>query len=142
MSTMVQRTLSILKPDATDRNLTGAINAMIEKSGLRIVAQRRQKLTLDQAKAFYAVHKDRFFFDDLCAYISSGPVIVQVLEGVNAIDAYRQLMGATDPKNAEEGTIRKAFGLSIDFNSVHGSDLMETAEKEIEFFFKPEEIFS
>ncbi len=140
MSDHVQRTLSILKPDATNRNLTGAINAMIEGAGLKIVAQRRQKLTLDQAKAFYAVHKDRFFFDDLCTYMSSASVIVQVLEGINAIDKYRSLMGATDPQKAEEGTIRKTYGVSIDHNTVHGSDLVETAEQEILFFFQPQEI--
>lgn len=140
MSNTIQRTLSILKPDATERNLTGAINAMIEKSGLKIIAQRRQKLSLDQAKEFYAVHKDRFFFEDLCGYMSQGPVVVQVLEGVNAIDAYRQLMGATDPEKSEEGTIRKAYGVSIDFNSVHGSDSLDNAQREIEFFFTVEEM--
>ena len=142
MSNSIQQTLSILKPDATQRHLTGAINAMIEAAGLAIVAQRRQKLTLDQAKAFYAVHKDRFFFEDLCAYISSGPVVVQVLQGPNAIDAYRTLMGATDPQKADEGTIRKTYGVSIDHNTVHGSDLLETAAQEILFFFQPQEILS
>jgi nucleoside-diphosphate kinase len=113
---------------------------MIEAAGLNIVAQRRQQLTLEQAKAFYAVHKDRFFFDDLCTYMSSGPVIVQVLEGLNAIDEYRRLMGATDPEKAEEGTIRKTYGVSIDHNTVHGSDLVDTAAQEILFFFQPQEI--
>lgn len=140
MSTQIQRTLSILKPDATRRNLTGAINAMIEEAGLKIIAQKRCHITLDQAKAFYAIHADRFFFDDLCTYMSSGPVVVQVLEGPNAIEAYRELMGATDPKKAEEGTIRKAHGESIDFNSVHGSDSVDNAHNEIHFFFTEKEI--
>lgn len=142
MSVTIQRTLSILKPDATKRNITGAINCMIEEAGFRILAQRRDRLTLDQAKKFYEIHKDRPFFNDLCEYMASGPVVLQVLEGHNAIEGYRNLMGATDPKNAEEGTIRKAHGQSIDHNSVHGSDSLENAEKEITFFFEESEIIS
>ena len=136
----LERTFSIIKPDATRRNLTGAINALIEKSGLRIVAQKRVKLTRAQAEEFYAVHKERPFFTDLVSFMVSGPVVVQVLEGENAIAKYRDVMGATNPENAEAGTIRKEFAESIEANSVHGSDSPETASIEIPFFFKPEEI--
>jgi nucleoside-diphosphate kinase len=136
----IERTFSILKPDATARNLTGAINAMIEKSGLRIIAQKRVMITRAQAEAFYAVHRQRPFFGELVDFMISGPVVVQVLEGENAITAYRDLMGATDPAKAAEGTIRKAFAKSISENSVHGSDALETAQKEIAQFFSGKEI--
>jgi len=136
----IERTFSILKPDATVRNLTGAINAMIEKSGLRIIAQKRVMITRAQAEAFYAVHRQRPFFGELVDFMISGPVVVQVLEGENAITAYRDLMGATDPAKAAEGTIRKAFAKSISDNSVHGSDSPETAQKEIAQFFSGKEI--
>ncbi|MCS6780641.1 MAG: nucleoside-diphosphate kinase [Geminicoccaceae bacterium] len=136
----VERTLSIIKPDATRRNLTGAINARIEQAGLRIVAQKRLRLAREQAEAFYAVHRERPFFDSLCSFMTSGPVVVQVLEGENAIQRYREVMGATDPAKAAAGTIRKDFALSIEANSVHGSDGPETAEKEIAFFFAGIEI--
>jgi len=137
---MTERTLSILKPDATERNLTGAINAMFEKNGFRIVAQKRIKLSKAQAEGFYAVHKERPFFGELVSYMMSGPVVVQVLEKDNAVQANRDLMGATNPANAAEGTIRKTFAESIERNSVHGSDSLENAKIEIDFFFKPEEI--
>jgi len=136
----VERTLSIIKPDATRRNLSGAINARIEQAGLRIVAQKRLKLTREQAEAFYAVHRERPFFDSLCAFMTSGPVVVQVLEGDNAIARYREVMGATDPAKAAAGTIRKDFAESIEANSVHGSDSAETAAGEIAFFFAGIEI--
>jgi nucleoside-diphosphate kinase len=136
----IERTFSILKPDATARNLTGAINAMIEKSGLRIIAQKRVMITRAQAEAFYAVHRQRPFFGELVDFMSSGPAVVQVLEGENAITAYRDIMGATDPAKAAEGTIRKAFAKSISDNSVHGSDSPETAQKEIAQFFSGKEI--
>jgi nucleoside-diphosphate kinase len=135
-----QRTLSIIKPDATRRNLTGKINARFEEKGLRIVAQRRVQLTRAQAEGFYAVHKDRPFFNDLCEFMISGPVVVQVLEGNNAVQANRDIMGATNPANADEGTIRKDFGESIEANSVHGSDSEENANIEISFFFGQLEI--
>ena len=131
----IERTLSIIKPDATRRNLTGAINARFEEAGLAIVGQRRVRLTEDQARAFYAVHRERAFYDDLCAYMTSGPVVVQVLEGENAIEANRTIMGATNPANAADGTIRKDFGESVEANSVHGSDSPENAAIEIAFFF-------
>jgi nucleoside-diphosphate kinase len=131
----IERTLSIIKPDATRRNLTGEINARFEKAGLRIVAQRRIQLSRAQAEAFYAVHSERPFFDDLCAFMTSGPVVVQALEGENAIAANRKVMGATNPAEAEAGTIRKDFAESIEANSVHGSDAPETAKEEIAFFF-------
>lgn len=131
----VERTLSIIKPDATRRNITGAIVARFEEAGLRIVAQRRIHLSMAQAKEFYAVHKDRAFFDDLCDFMTSGPVVVQVLEGEDAIVKNRQVMGATNPANADEGTIRYDFGESVEANSVHGSDAPETASNEIAFFF-------
>lgn len=136
----VQRTLSIIKPDATQRNLTGKINAKIEGSGLKIVAQKRLRLTEEQARAFYAVHKDRPFYNDLVTFMVSGPVVVQVLEGTDAVALYRKVMGDTNPANAEDGTIRKEFAESIEANSVHGSDSPENAEKEIEFFFSDIEI--
>jgi len=135
-----ERTLSIIKPDATRRNLTGAINARIEQAGLRIVAQKRLKLTREQAEAFYAVHRERPFFDSLCRFMTSGPVVVQVLEGENAVLRYREVMGATDPAKAAAGTIRKDFAESIEANSVHGSDSAENAEREIAFFFAAIEI--
>ncbi len=135
-----ERTLSILKPDATERNLTGAINAVFEKNGLRIVGQRRMRLSRQQAEGFYAVHKERPFFGELVDYMISGPVVVQVLEGENAVAKNRELMGATNPANAAEGTIRKMFAESIERNSVHGSDSAENAKIEIDFFFKQEEI--
>jgi nucleoside-diphosphate kinase len=131
----VERTFSIIKPDATGRNLTGAINAMIEKSGLRIVAQRRVRITRDQAETFYAVHRARPFFGELVEFMVSGPVVVQVLEGDNAIARYREIMGATDPAKAADGTIRKVHARSIGENSVHGSDSTETAAQEIAQFF-------
>jgi nucleoside-diphosphate kinase len=132
----VERTLSIIKPDATRRNLTGQINARFEEAGLRIVAQRRLHMTRAQAEGFYAVHKERAFFDELCDFMCSGPVVVQVLEGENAITANRDIMGATNPTNADEGTIRKNFGESIEANSAHGSDAPETAASEIAYFFR------
>jgi nucleoside-diphosphate kinase len=136
----VERTLSIIKPDATKRNLTGAINAVIEKSGLRIIGQKRIWLSEGQAEGFYAVHKERPFFNDLVNFMVSGPVVVQVLEGENAVAKYRDVMGATNPANAAEGTIRKLFAESIEANSVHGSDSLENAAREVEFFFSDQEI--
>jgi nucleoside-diphosphate kinase len=136
----VERTLSIIKPDATKRNLTGAINAVIEEAGLRIVAQKRVWLSEGQAEGFYAVHRERPFFRDLVNFMISGPVVVQVLEAENAVAKYRDVMGATNPANAAEGTIRKRFAESIEANSVHGSDSLENAEREIEFFFSDQEI--
>ena len=136
----IERTFSILKPDATRRNLTGRINAVIEASGLRIVAQKRLQLTRTQAEGFYAVHKERSFFGELCDFMVSGPVVVQVLEGENAVEAYRTVMGATNPANAAEGTIRKEFAESIEANSVHGSDSKENAAIEIAYFFSDIEI--
>ena len=135
-----ERTFSILKPDATERNLTGAINAIIEKAGLRIVAQKRVRITKEQAQQFYAVHKERPFFGELVEFMTSGPVVVQVLEGENAIAKYREVMGATDPAKAAEGTIRKVHAKSIGENSVHGSDAADTAVKEIAQFFSENEI--
>ncbi len=133
-------TLSIIKPDATRRNLTGAINARIEESGLRIIAQKRMHLSLAQAEQFYAVHAERGFFNDLCSFMVSGPVVIQVLEGEDAVSRYRTLMGATNPSNADEGTIRRDFAESLEANSVHGSDSDENALKEINFFFSQIEI--
>ena len=135
-----ERTFSILKPDATERNLTGAINAIIEKAGLRIVAQKRVRITKAQAEQFYSVHKERPFFGELVEFMTSGPVVVQVLEGENAIVKYREVMGATDPAKAAEGTIRKVHAKSIGENSVHGSDAADTATKEIGQFFSENEI--
>jgi len=131
----VTRTFSIIKPDATRRNLTGQVNALIEGAGLRIVAQRRIQLTRAAAEGFYAVHAERPFFGSLCDFMTSGPVVVQVLEGENAIAAYRGVMGATNPEQAEEGTIRKSFAESIEANSAHGSDSAENAAIEIAYFF-------
>lgn len=136
----VERTLSIVKPDATRRNLTGAINARFEQAGLRIVAQKRIRLTRAQAEGFYAVHAERAFFNDLCEFMVSGPVVVQVLEGENAVARNREIMGATNPANAAPGTIRKDFAESIEANSVHGSDSAENAAREIRFFFSEIEI--
>lgn len=136
----VERTFSIIKPDATARNLTGAINALIEKAGLRIVAQRRARMTREQAQTFYAVHRERPFFGELVETMTAGPVVVQVLEGENAIAVYRDLMGATDPAKAAAGTIRKLHAKSIGENSVHGSDAPATAEKEIAQFFSGNDI--
>ena len=132
----MEKTFSIIKPDATKRNITGKINALIEDSGLRIVAQKRIKLEKSQAEDFYKIHKDKPFFNDLVDYMTSEPVVIQVLESENAVNKYREIMGATNPKEAKEGTIRKKYGVSIDKNSVHGSDSPENAKIEIEFFFK------
>jgi nucleoside-diphosphate kinase len=136
----VERTFSIIKPDATARNLTGAINAMIEQAGLRIVAQKRVRITRDQAETFYAVHRERPFFRELVEFMMSGPVVVQVLEGENAIARYRDIMGATDPAKAAAGTIREVHAKSIGENSVHGSDGSATAQQEIAQFFSGNEI--
>ena len=136
----MERTFSIIKPDATTRNLTGAINAMIEQAGLRIVAQKRVRITKEQAEQFYAVHKERPFFGELVQFMTSGPVVVQVLEGDNAIAKYRDVMGATDPSKAADGTIRKVHAKSIGENSVHGSDAPDTAQKEIGQFFSGNEM--
>lgn len=136
----IERTLSIIKPDATRRNITGAIVARFEEAGLRVVAQRRTQLAPEQAQQFYAVHKERAFFDGLCEFMTSGPVVVQVLEGEDAITRNREVMGATNPANADEGTIRRDFGESVEANSVHGSDAPETAAEEIAFFFAGTEI--
>jgi nucleoside-diphosphate kinase len=136
----VERTLSIIKPDATRRNLTGKINALIEAAGLRIVAQKRLRLSRGEAEAFYAVHKARPFYDDLCKFMISGPVVAQVLEGDSAVQKYRDVMGATDPKKAADGTIRKLHAESIEANSVHGSDSAANAASEIAFFFSGIEI--
>ncbi|MGC6517152.1 MAG: nucleoside-diphosphate kinase [Candidatus Puniceispirillaceae bacterium] len=135
-----QRTFSIIKPDATRRNLTGAINAKIEASGLRIIAQKRIHMTNAQASEFYAVHKERPFYGELVEFMTSGPVVVQVLEGDDAVAAYRGVMGATNPADADEGTIRKEFAESIEANSVHGSDSLENAAIEIAHFFSDDEI--
>lgn len=136
----IERTFSIIKPDATARNLTGAINAMIEGAGLRIIAQRRTRITREQAETFYAVHRERPFFRELVEFMTSGPVVVQVLEGENAIARYREIMGATDPAKAAPGTIRKIHARSVGENSVHGSDAPETAQQEIAQFFSGNEI--
>lgn len=130
-----ERTLSIIKPDATRRNLTGKINAMFEDAGLRIIAQKRVQLTKEQAETFYAVHKERSFFSDLVNFMTSGPVVVQVLEGESAITKNREVMGATNPANADEGTVRKLYGESVEANSVHGSDSPENAAIEVAYFF-------
>ena len=131
----IQRTFSIIKPDATKRNLTGAINAKFESAGLSIVAQKKIHLTEKQARVFYAVHRDRPFYDELCEFMASHPIVVQVLEGENAILKNREVMGATNPDDAADGTIRKEFALSMGENSVHGSDAEETAQEEISYFF-------
>ena len=136
----MDKTFSIIKPDATKRNITGSINKVIEQNNLRIIAQKRIKLSLEQAENFYDIHKDKPFFSDLIEYMTSEPVVVQVLSGNNAVEKYRSIMGATNPENAEEGTIRKLFALNVQENSVHGSDSDENAKKEIDFFFKSEEI--
>ena len=136
----VERTFSILKPDATERSLTGAINALIEKAGLRIVAQKRVRISREQAERFYAVHRERPFFRELVEFMISGPVVVQVLEGEKAISRYREVMGATDPAKAADGTIRKIHARSIGENSVHGSDAPDTAAREIAQFFSDNEI--
>jgi len=136
----VERTFSIIKPDATQRNLTGPINALIEQAGLRIIAQKRLRMSRAEAETFYAVHRDRPFFRELVEFMTSGPVVVQVLEGENAIAKYREIMGATDPAKAADGTIRKLHARSVGENSVHGSDAPETAAKEIGQFFSGNEI--
>ncbi len=136
----MERTLSIIKPDATSRNITGQVNAMIEGAGLKIVAQKRIWLSESQAEEFYIEHKDKAFFSGLVEFMTSAPIVVQVLEGENAIEQYRKIMGATNPAVAEEGTIRKTFALSIDKNTVHGSDSPESAAREISFFFSQVEI--
>ena len=136
----MSRTFSIIKPDATKRNLTGSINQIIENNNLRIIAQKRIKLNISQAQGFYSVHSDKPFFNDLIEYMTSEPVVVQVLEGDNAVTKYREVMGSTNPDNAAEGTIRKQFALNIQENSVHGSDSEENAKIEINYFFKDEEI--
>ena len=135
-----ERTFSIIKPDATRRNLTGAVTKVLEDAGLRVVASKRIHMTKEQAEGFYAVHKERPFFNDLVTFMISGPVVVQVLEGENAVLKNREVMGATNPANADEGTIRKMYAESIEANSVHGSDSLENAAIEIAYFFKPEEI--
>jgi len=135
-----ERTFSIIKPDATRRNLTGAITQMLEDAGLRVIASRRIHMTRDQAEGFYAVHRERPFFADLCTFMISDPVVVQVLEGENAVARNREVMGATNPAQADEGTIRKTYAESIEANSVHGSDSPENAQIEIDFFFKSGEI--
>jgi nucleoside-diphosphate kinase len=136
----LERTFSIIKPDATRRNLTGKVTAMLEDAGLRVVASKRIHMTKEQAEGFYAVHKERPFFNDLVGFMISGPVVVQVLEGENAVLKNREVMGATNPANADEGTIRKTFAESIEANSVHGSDSLENAKIEIDYFFSPAEI--
>jgi len=136
----VTRTFSIIKPDATRRNLTGAVTKMLEDAGLRVIASKRIHMTRAQAEGFYAVHRERPFFGELCDFMTSGPVVVQVLEGDDAVKRNREVMGATNPADAAEGTIRKVFAESIEANTVHGSDSDENAAIEIEFFFKPEEI--
>ncbi len=136
----LERTLSIIKPDATARNITGKIIAMLEDAGLRVIAQKRMQMTEDQAKGFYAVHAERPFYNDLVAFMTSGPVVVQVLEGENAIARNREVMGATNPEDAAAGTIRAAFAESIERNSVHGSDSLANAKDEINFLFTEEEI--
>ncbi len=134
-------TLSIIKPDAVKRKVSGEINALIEKNDIKIIAQKMIHLSIDDAKRFYGVHKERAFFKDLCEYMISNPIIVQVLEGKDVISRYRKLMGATNPANADENTIRKLYGLSVEENSVHGSDSPENAEIEIRFFFSEREMF-
>ena len=134
------RTFSIIKPDATRRNLTGAVTKMLEEAGLRVVASKRIRMTREQAEGFYGVHRERPFFNDLCSFMTSGPVVVQVLEGEDAVKRNRDVMGATNPANADDGTIRKVYAESIEANSVHGSDSDENAAIEIAFFFTPDEI--
>ncbi len=141
LRTYMELTLSIIKPDAVKRNLIGSINSLIEKNKIEIVAQKMIKLSIEDAQNFYNVHKERAFFDDLCNYMVSGPIVVQVLKGKNVIVKYRDLMGATNPENAEDNTIRKLHGLSVEENSVHGSDSKDNAKVEIDFFFAKREIF-
>ena len=136
----MERTLSIIKPDATKRNLSGEINQIIDKNGLRIIAQKRIKLSFDQARKFYSIHNKKPFFNDLIKYMTSGPVVVQVLESTNAVDKYREIMGATNPEKANNGTIRKKLAVNVQENSVHGSDSIENAKNEINFFFTQNEI--
>jgi len=136
----MKRTFSIIKPDATKRNITGSINRIIEENDLTIIAQKRIKLSKNKAEGFYSIHKDKPFFNDLISYMTSGPVIIQVLQGDNAVEQYRKIMGATNPSNAENGTIRKEFALNIQENSVHGSDSDENAKIEIDYFFNESEI--
>ena len=138
----MNRTFSIIKPDATKRNITGSINKIIEDNNLVIIAQKRIKLSKEKAEGFYSIHKDKPFFNELIEYMTSGPVIVQVLQGDNAVENYRRIMGATNPENAEEGTIRKKHALNIQENSVHGSDTEENAKIEINYFFEDSEIFN
>ena len=138
----MNRTFSIIKPDATKRNITGSINKIIEDNNLVIIAQKRTKLTKEKAEGFYSIHKDKPFFNDLIEYMTSGPVIVQVLQGDNAVENYRRIMGATNPENAENGTIRKEYALNIQENSVHGSDSEANAKVEINYFFEDNEIFN
>ena len=138
----MSRTFSIIKPDATKRNITGSINKIIEVNNLKIIAQKRIKLSKEKAEGFYAIHKEKPFFNELIEYMTSGPVIVQVLEGNNAVENYRKIMGSTNPENADEGTIRKIHALNIQENSVHGSDSDENAKTEISFFFNENEIIS
>ena len=134
--TMTQQTLSIIKPDAVERNLEDKIKSFFEKNNLKILNSKKVKITKEEASEFYKVHQTKPFYDKLCSYLSSGPIVVMILEGENAVLNNRKLMGATDPQNAEEGTLRKMYGISIDKNSVHGSDSIENAKKEIHFFFK------
>ena len=133
---MIQQTLSIIKPDAVERNLTENIKGIFLKNKLKIVKTKKIQITKDEASEFYKVHQTKPFYEELCNYLSSGPIVVMILEGENAIQENRRIMGSTDPKNAEEGTIRKQYGISIDKNSVHGSDSLDNAKKEIDFFFK------
>ena len=132
----IEQTLSIIKPDAIERNLSDKIKSIFSRNNLRIIETKKLQISKDEAAEFYKVHQSKPFYNDLCAYLASGPIVVMILEGVNAITLYREIMGATDPKKAEKNTIRKLFGISIDKNSVHGSDSTENAKKEIEFFFK------
>jgi len=138
----MNRTFSIIKPDATKRNITGSINKIIEDNNFVIIAQKRTKLSKEKAEGFYSIHKDKPFFNDLIEYMTSGPVIVQVLQGDNAVENYRNIMGATNPENAKKGTIRKEYALNIQENSVHGSDSEENAKIEINYFFEDNEIFN
>ena len=138
----MNRTFSIIKPDATKRNITGSINKIIEDNNLVIIAQKRIKLSKEKAEGFYSIHKDKPFFNELIEYMTSGPVIVQVLQGDNAVENYRKIMGATNPENAENGTIRKEYALNIQENSVHGSDSEANAKVEINYFFEDNEIFN
>ena len=138
----MNRTFSIIKPDATKRNITGSINKIIEENNLVIIAQKRTKLSKEKAEGFYSIHKDKPFFNDLIEYMTSGPVIIQVLQGENAVENYRRIMGATNPENAENGTIRKEYALNIQENSVHGSDSDANAKVEINYFFEDDEIFN